>query len=280
MMVEIGRINKLTVISAQGNEVQFDGGALGSILLAEKYASGKYRAGDEVEVFVYIDREDQLLAITSKPYATVGQFVRLRVAATTSSGAFLAWGMKNDLLVPKSEQLSPMAEGESYVVYVFLSEKTNRITASSKLDKFLGLHPPEYVEGEEVDLIIFDKTDLGYRAVINQVHVGMIYENEVFQKLSIGQQLKGYIYNIREDFKIDLRLQQSGYDKVDDISQSILNILKENGGESSLSDKSPPDEIYAQFGVSKKVFKKAIGALYKKRLITISRRSGISLVDQ
>jgi uncharacterized protein len=279
MMIEIGRINKLTVIRTQGNEVQFDGGELGEILLAEKYVSGKYRAGDEVEVFVYIDREDQLLAITGKPYATVGQFVKLRVAATTASGAFLAWGMKNDLLVPKSEQLSPMAEGESYVVYVFLSKKTNRITASSKLDKFLGLHPPEYVEGEEVDLILFDKTDLGYRAVINQSHVGMVYDNEVFQKLSIGQQLKGYIYNIREDFKIDLRLQQSGYDKVDDISQAILDILKKNGGESSLSDKSPPDEIYALFGVSKKVFKKAIGALYKKRLITIDR-SGIKMVDQ
>ena len=279
-MVEIGRINKLTVLSMQGNEVQLDGGELGSILLAEKYASGKYRVGNEVEVFVYIDREDQLLAITSKPYATVGQFAKLRVAATTSSGAFLAWGMKNDLLVPKSEQLSPMAEGESYVVYLFLSEKTNRITASSKLDKFLDLHPPEYVEGEEVDLILFDKTDLGYRAVINQSHVGMIYKNEVFQKLSIGQYLKGYIYNMREDSKIDLRLQQSGYDKVDDISQSILNILKENGGGVALSDKSPPDEIYALFGVSKKVFKKAIGALYKKRLITINRGSGIKLVDQ
>ncbi|MCK5070391.1 MAG: GntR family transcriptional regulator, partial [Desulfocapsa sp.] len=148
------------------------------------------------------------------------------------------------------------------------------------LDKFLGSQPPEYTENEEVDLIIFDKSDLGYQAVVNQSHVGMLYENEVFQKLFIGQQLKGYIYHIREDDKIDLRLQLPGYERVDDVSQAILDVLKENDGESSLSDKSPPDEIYALFGVSKKIFKKAIGALYKKRLITIDRQTGIKLVKK
>jgi uncharacterized protein len=279
-MVEIGKINKLTVTSTQGHEVRFDGGEFGDILLDEKFVYGRYHPGDEIEVFVSVDRDDKLLAITSKPYATVGEFAKLRVAATSSSGAFLAWGMKNDLLVPKSEQLSPMKEGQSYVVYVFLSEKTNRITASSKLDKFLGLHPPEYEQNEEVDLIIFDKSDLGYQAVINQAHVGMLFENEVFQKLFIGQKLKGYIYNIREDSKIDLRLQLPGYEKVDAVSQAIVDVLKEHGGESSLSDKSPPDEIYALFGVSKKVFKKAIGALYKKRIISIDRTSGIKLVNR
>lgn len=278
-MADIGRVNRLAVMSTEGNEVRLDGGESGTIALAEKYISGKYRAGDELEVFVYIDREGQLQAITGKPYATVGEFATLRVAATSPSGAFLAWGMKNDLLVPKSEQLNPMVEGRSYAVYIFLSEKTNRITASSKLDKFLGLDSPDYVEGEEVDLILFDKTDLGYRAVINQSHVGMVYDNEVFQELSLGQRLKGYIHTIRQDSKIDLRLQRSGYDKVDAISKTILQLLQERGGHVPLSDKSPPDDIYALFGVSKKVFKKAIGALYKKRFITIDR-SGIKLVDQ
>lgn len=278
-MVAIGKMNTLTVTSTQDHEVQLDGGEQGDIRLVEKYVSGRYRTGDVAEVFVYRDRDGQLLAITSKPYATVGQFVKLRVAAITSAGAFLSWGMKDDLLVPKSEQLSPMEMGKSYVVYVFLSKKTSRITASSRLDQFLGLRPPHYEEGEEVDLLLFDKTDLGYRAVINQSHVGMIYENEVFQKLSIGQHLKGYIHQIREDAKIDLRLQQAGYDKVDAVSQAIVDVLKKNGGEVAVSDKSQPDEIYALFGVSKKVFKKAIGALYKKRLITITP-SGITLVHK
>jgi len=279
-MVEIGKINRLTVVSTQGHEVRFDGGELGDILLDEKFVYGRYHNGDEVEVFVSVGGDDRLFAITSKPYATVGEFARLRVAATSPSGAFLSWGMKNDLLVPKSEQLSPMKEGESYVVYVFLSEKTNRITASSKLDKYLGLSPPDYKEGQEVDLLIFDRTDLGYQAVINQAHVGMLFKNEVFQKLFIGQKLKGYIYNIREDSKIDLRLQLPGYEKVDGVSQAIIDVLKESGGVSSLSDKSPPEEIYALFGVSKKVFKQAIGALYKKRIITIDRSSGIRLVTK
>lgn len=279
-MAEIGKMNTLTVLSTQGHEVHFDGGESGDILLDEKFVYGRYHPGDKVEVFVYVERDEQLLAITSKPYAEVGEFAKLRVAATSSSGAFLSWGMKNDLLVPKSEQLSPMQEGQSYVVYVFLSEKTNRITASSKLDKFLGRQPPAYVENEEVDLIIFDKSELGYQAVINQSHVGMLYENEVFQKLFIGQKLKGYIHNIREDAKIDLRLHLPGYEKVDAVSQAIIDVLKENGGESSLSDKSPPEEIYALFGVSKKVFKQAIGALYKKRIITLDPRSGITLVTK
>ncbi len=279
-MLEIGKLNTLTVTSTQGHEVRFDGGDAGDILLAEKFVSERYHPGDDVDVFVYTERDGQLLAITSKPYATVGQFAKLRVAATTSSGAFLSWGMKSDLLVPKSEQLNPMREGESYVVYVFLSEKTNLITASTKLSKFLGLHPPEYIEGEEVDLIICDKTDLGYQAVINQSHMGMLFDNEVFQKLFIGQQLKGYIYNLRDDSKIDLRLQLPGYEKVDGVSQAIIEVLEKNGGTSSLSDKSPPDEIYALFGVSKKVFKKAIGALYKKKIISIDRGTGIKLVNK
>lgn len=280
MMVEIGKINTLAVMSTQGHEVRFDGGKVGDILLDEKFVYGRYHPGDKVEVFVFPGRDDSLFATTAKPYAMVGEFATLRVAATSASGAFLFWGMKNDLLVPKSEQLSPMTEGQSYVVYIFLSEKTNRITASSKLEKYLGLHPPEYSKGEEVDLLIFDRTDLGYQAVINQAHVGMLYENEVFQKLFIGQKLKGYIYNVREDSKIDLRLQLPGYEKVDAVSQAIIDVLKESGGVSSLSDKSPPEEIYALFGVSKKVFKQAIGALYKKRIITMDRGRGIQLVTK
>lgn len=278
-MVQIGKINTLRVQRREGSDVCLDGGELGPVLLPEKYVPEQCREGDEIKVFVYVDREGQLLASTQGPYATVGQFVKLRVVTNTSAGSFVHWGMENDLLVPKSEQLSPMEEGKSYVVFVFLSEKTHRITASSRLDRFLSLQTPTYVEGEEVDLLLFDKTDLGYRAVINQAHVGMIYANEVFQELSIGQHLKGYIKKIRDDLKIDLSLQQSGYQKVDDVSRNILEILEENGGKVAVTDKSPPDEIYRLFGVSKKVFKKAIGALYKKRIITIDL-DGIKLANE
>ncbi len=279
-MADIGKMNSLKVLSTQGHRVQLDGGDSGEIVLDEKFVFGRYHPGQEVEVFVYIDGDDQLVAFTGKPYAEVGEFAKLRVAAVSSAGAFLSWGMKKDLLAPMSEQRTPMKEGESYVVYLFMSDISNRITASSKLEKYLGLQPPEYAADEEVDLLIYDKSDLGYQAVINQSHVGMLYENEVFQKLFTGQKLKGYIYHIREDAKIDLRLQLPGYEKVDGVSQAILDVLKENGGMSSLSDKSPPEEIYALFGVSKKVFKQAIGALYKKRLIDIDRSSGIKLVSK
>jgi hypothetical protein len=179
------------------------------------------------------------------------------------------WGLESDLFVPKSEQQDNMREGKSYVVFIFLSEKNNRITASSKLDKFLDLQPPEYEEGEEVDLIVYAQTDLGYNAVVNSAHIGMIYENEVFQKLVIGRRLRGYVKKIREDLKIDLRLQQTGYQIIDDVSQTILNTINNNGGMVAVSDKSAPEDIYTLFRVSKKVFKKAIGALYKKRLIII-----------
>ena len=165
-----------------------------------------------------------------------------------------------------------MEEGKSYVVFVSLDEETKRISASSRLDKFLGLQPPDYADGEEVELIICEQTDLGYKAVVNHAHWGVVYKNEVFQKLHLGQELKGYIKKIREDLKIDLRLQQSGYQRVDDISVAILKTIKDHGGRIGVTDKSPPEDIYSLFGVSKKTFKKAIGTLYKKRLITITTR--------
>ncbi len=276
-MVEIGKLNSLKINSIDAGGIWLAGGILGDIQLLERVVPGRYQAGDELEAFVYVSRDDKICAISSKPYAEVGQFAVLQVVATAAAGAFLTWGMKDDLLVPKSEQLHPMEVGKSYVVYLFLSRKTDRITASSKLDQFLGHEAVTYSEGDEVDLLIFDRSDLGYRAVINQRHVGMIYDNEVFQELSLGRHLRGYIHRIREDEKIDLRLQQDGYEKVDGISQAILDVLKQNEGRVSLSDKSPPHDIYAMFGVSKKVFKKAIGALYKKRIIRIGP-GGIEMV--
>ncbi len=277
-MAQIGRINKLVIKRKRDYGAYLDGGELGDILLPKRYVPKKCQAGDEVEVFVYVDREERLRASTQKPYATVGQFAKLRVAANSSSGTYLDWGLQKDLFVPQREQHAKMEEGKSYVVFVFLDEKTNRVAASSKLDKFLSPQPPNYEKGEEVDLIICEKTDLGYKAVVNNSHWGMVYKNEVFKKIHIGQQLKGYIKKIREDLKIDLSLQQAGYQRVGDISQSILKTIKDLGGRVAVTDKSRPEDIYSLFGVSKKIFKKAIGALYKKRLITIDT-NGIKLAQ-
>lgn len=277
-MAQIGQINRLRVKETQGNMMHLDGGESGDILLKSTHTTQKHQTGDEIDVFVYVDKDQRLLATTQKPYAMVGEFANLRVVKNTPTGAFMDWGLENDLFVPKSQQKDNMREGKSYVVFIFVSETHNRISASSKLERFLGLQPPQYEEGEEVDLLIYGVTDLGYSAVVNSCHGGMIYQNEVFQKLVLGQRCRGYVKKIREDRKIDISLQQTGYKRVDDVSQTILNIIQDSGGMVTVTDKSPPEEIYALFGVSKKVFKKAIGGLYKKRLITIDT-DGVKLVS-
>ncbi len=277
-MAQVGRLNKLKVKSTRDYGVHLDGEDKGDVLLPSRYVPANCRPGDELEVFIYVDREDRLRATTQKPTVTVGQFACLPVVENTAAGAYLDWGLDLDLFVPKSEQQEQMREGNAYVVFVFLDKQTRRITASSKLEKFLDLQSPEYREGEQVDLVIYDKTDLGYKALVNLAHEGMLYDSEVFQKLSVGQQLQGYIKKIREDLKIDLALQKPGYQGVDASAQIILETIKEHGGKIAITDKSQPEEIYATFGVSKKTFKKAIGALYKKRLIMIDI-NGIKIAD-
>ena len=277
-MVQIGKMNRLSIKGVHAYGLHLDGGTAGDILLRGTSALPKYQAGEEIDVFVYVDSEQRLLASLQKPYACVGEFAYLRVVTSGAAGAFLAWGLESDLFVPKSEQQDNMREGRSYVVYIFVTEKTNRIIASSKLNKYLNQLPPNYQEGEEVELLVYAKTDLGYSAVVNGCHAGMIYENEVFQNLSIGQRLQGYVKKMRDDGKIDLRLQRTGFQGIDDISQTILNTLRDRGGMVALTDKSPPEEIYATFGVSKKAFKKAIGALYKKRLLVLDSEC-IKLAD-
>lgn len=268
-MAQIGTINKLTIKKIAVSGVYLDGGESGDVFLPKRHVHVNDQPGDEVEVFVYEDREKRLLATTQKPYVTVGQFAALRVVANSPSGAYMDWGMQKDLLVPKKEQHTKMEEGKKYIVYVFLDEKTNRVAASSKLDKFLDKQPSNYSEGAEVDLLVCEKTDLGYKAIVNNAHWGMLYKNEVFQNLFIGQSLNGYIKKIRLDQKIDLVLQPPGYEKVEGVSEDILKKIKDFGGKIEVTDKSPPDVIYSLFGVSKKVFKKAVGGLYKKRLIMI-----------
>jgi len=268
-MAEIGKINKLKYIRTIDYGAQMDGGELGYIILAKKDIPPNAKTGDVVEAFVYEDKDKHLLATTRKPYATVGEFAKLKVAATVPSGAYLDWGMKKDLFVHKTEQKIKMEKGKSYLVYVYIDEKSKRIAASSILDKFLNLRPANYMEGEDVELVIREKTDLGFKAIINHAHQGMIFKNEIFQKLHIGQKISGYIKKIREDRKIDLSLQKLTYQRVDNASQAIWDTIKAMGGKITVTDKSSPDDIYALFAVSKKTFKRAIGALYKRELIKI-----------
>ncbi len=268
-MVEVGNLNTLAVSRSSDFGLLFDGGELGEILMPKRYVKKGYRAGEEVEVFVYLDSEDRLTAVPEKPKAMVGEFALLRAVDVTSIGAFLDWGMPKDLFVPFREQRVKMRQGESYLVHIYYDRASGRIAASSKLDKYLESSKKFYKEGEEVDLMVWQKSDLGFKCIINNERSGMIFFNDVFQSMQRGEKMKGFIKKVRSDGYIDLCLHKPGYEKVTELTDTILAYIKDQGGFMPITDKNPPEEIYGVFGVSKKTYKKAIGALYKKRLITI-----------
>lgn len=268
-MILPGRYNTLKVVKFVDFGVYLDGAEMGEILLPARYVPEDCEVGKELEVFIYMDSEDRIIATTEKPYAQVGEFAMLRVNAVNNIGAFLDWGLMKELLVPFREQKMNMVAGRSYLVYVYLDADSQRIAASAKLEKFLDNVIPEYQVGEEVSLIIESESDLGYNAIINQLHRGILYHDELPGPLNKGQQLKAYIKKVREDKKIDLSLYKPGYAQVDSISQNILDRLKEAGGFLPLTDKSDAALVFDHFAISKKIFKKAIGALYKQRLIVL-----------
>ena len=270
-MVEPGKFNKLKVNKIVDFGVYLDGGEMGEILLPKRYVPEGIFGGDELDVFIYYDSEDRLIATTEKPLAEVGKFAFLECIAATKVGAFLDWGLTKDLLVPFREQREKLVKGKKYVVYVYNDFATKRIVASAKVDKFLDNLPVEFEPGEEVDLLIFGETELGYKAIVDEVSSGILYKNEVFQDLKPGQHLKGYISKVREDEKIDLTLYKPGYEKLDEFSNKILEFMRANNGKMKITDKSSPEIIYDTFGFSKKNFKKALGGLYKKRLIVIEK---------
>ncbi len=267
-MIEYGKINSLRVKKVDGNMIALDGGELGEVFLPKKEVHGRCRVNDNVEVFLYLDSKDQVIVTANKPYVEAGQFALLKVVTANSYGAFLDWGLERDIRVSEKEQQKRMRQGEFYLVYVY-NDKNNRIAASSRLTKFMKNIPADFKEGQRVDLVIGDITPMGYRAIINGTHIGVLYKNEVFQLLKQGQPIKGYIKKIREDGRIDLSLQRRSAREIDDLSGKIMNVLKEHGGRLEISDKTSPERIYSLFGVSKKRYKSAIGTLYKKRLIKI-----------
>lgn len=278
-MAELGKSDTLKVVKIVDFGVYLDGGLLGEILLPRKYVPENCPIGRPIEVFIYHDSQDRMIATTQKPLAQVGQAALLKVKAATEIGAFLDWGLPRDLFIPFREQKQRMDSGKSYIVFVYLDEKSQRVVASSKLDKFIHQQPVSFGEAEMVKLLIYDRTEMGYKAIVNGTHWGMLYENEVFRELRRGQQIDGYIKKIRDDDKIDLCLQRPGYAEIPDFAELIIKQLREHNGFLALTDKSSPEKIYNIFGISKKTYKKALGALYKRKLIEI-RPNGIRITDK
>ena len=275
-MADIGKWNSLRVVKLLDFGAYLDGGEHGEILMPIRYVPADCEIDDDVEVFIYLDSEDRLIATTEKPLAQVGDFALLDVVSVSGIGAFLNWGLMKDLFVPFREQRQKMEEGNSYMVYIYIDEMSNRIVGSAKVEDFLDKEPHNFVEGQEVDLVLYNHTDIGFKAIINGTHTGVVYNGDVFRTVERGEKTKGYIKRIRLDKKIDLLLDKPGYQKVDEVSQNILDKLKDEKGFIPLVDKSPAEDIYNTFGISKKTFKKAIGSLYKARLITIEE-TGIKL---
>lgn len=270
-MLEIGRINTLQVTKQVTFGLYMDGGEAGEILLPKRYVPEGTIVQDWLDLFIYLDSEDRLIATTETPKAMVDECAFLKVVAVTPVGAFLDWGLPKDLLVPFNEQDRPMEVGRSYVVVVTVDDATNRIMASSRLHDYLDEEADEDIEvGQSVELLISGQTDLGYKAVINHDYLGLLFKNEVFRELKNGDELTGFVKNIRDDGKIDLRLNADKKSTVEELSEKILQQLKLNNGTSQLTDKSPPEAIYRSYGVSKANYKRALSSLYKQRRILIT----------
>ena len=276
-MLKIGQYNRLRVTKFVDYGLYLDDQDGGEILLPSKVMPDDAMVDDELDVFIYADSDDTLIATTLTPLACVGEAAYLKVIEVNKIGAFLDWGLAKDILVPFAEQHKRMEVGRSYIVYLYLDKYADRIVASSKINKFIKDQTQGFKVNQAVNLIIAGKTDLGYKAIIDNKYFGVIYKSDVFQPLRFGQKVKGFIKTIREDSKIDLTLQLNNKDSRDALSNKILNHLRDNKGESTLTDKSNPEEIYKIYSVSKKNYKKALGALYKERLISIDKDK-ISLV--
>ena len=269
-MIEIGKYNTLRVVKVVDFGVYLDGEERGEILLPNEYVPKDCFPEDYLKVFVYFDSEDRIIATTEVPNIRVGEFAWMKVVSTSSVGAFLDRGLRKDLLVPFREQRDRMEEGKSYLVYAYVDESSDRIVATAKIEKYLDNVPVEYKTGQEVDVLIARKSDMGYNVIVDNLHWGLVYRNEVFRPLKLGQKLKGYIKGIRKDDKIDITLQKKGYDRVDAIVEKILEKLEDNGGVLDVSDKTAPEIIYNLFECSKKDYKKAIGTLFKDKKIELT----------
>ena len=277
-MIKVGQLNNLRVVKEVPFGVYLDGDECGEILLPTKVVPQNTQIGDHLDVFIYFDSEDKIIATTLTPKAQVGSYAFLKVIDVNPIGAFLDWGLDKDLLVPMPEQQRPMEKDKSYIVHV-KQDNRGRIVASSKIDRFLDKSAHQYKSGDEVDLLIAATTELGNKVIINNSHWGLIHAADIFQSLSYGKRVRGYIRAIREDGKIDVVLRKIGQDNIRDLAERILIQLQQQGGFLPLHDKSSALEIQRTFSESKKSFKSAIGQLYKRGDIDIEE-AGIRLRDK
>lgn len=268
-MVKPGEYNTLKVLRIVAIGAYLDDGAEG-ILLPKRYLPAGTKTGDELEVFIYHDSENRLIATTQHPLGAAGDIVMMEVVAVTPQGAFMDWGLQKDIFVPKSKQRSRMYVGERYLVKIYVDEQTGRVAASEKFDDSLSNEHLTVKEMERVNLVVYRRTDIGYLVIINNQHTGVLHYNEVFRTLEPGDKLEGFIKQIGEDHKIDVVAGKPGYEKVTDEGEKIMRLLEENRGYLPYNDKSNPDDIYAFFGMSKKTFKMTVGSLYKQRKITFT----------
>ncbi|WP_159656678.1 CvfB family protein [Vibrio atypicus] len=276
-MIKVGQINHLEVVKKADFGVFLNAGDYGTTLLPNRFVPEGTEVGSSIDAFLYFDSDSQIVATTETPIAQVGEWGLMQIEGVNSTGAFANWGIKGkDLLIPFSEQRSRFSEGQNVLVYVYTDKASGRIVGTTKFNKLLDKTPATYTKNEQVDLIIAERSDLGYKAIVEGKHWGVIFKSDVFGKLFIGKKLKGYIKNIRDDGKIDLSLQKVGVEKMDDLSEKIMELLEKKGGFLPLNDKSSPEAIFSAFRTSKGTFKKSIGGLYKKGKIVIDKE-GIRL---
>ena len=276
--VKVGQFNTLRVNRKVEFGFYLEDGAEG-ILLPKRFAPNNLNIDDEIEVFVYHDSDNRLIATTQKPKAIVGEIAKMKVVSVTKQGAFLDWGLMKDLFVPASKQVSGMRLGGEYLVMLYIDEMTGRVAATEKVENLMSNEELTVKEMESVDLLVYRTSELGYVMIINNKHIGILHGNEVFQQLEIGDKVKGFVKKIRPDNKIDLILGKPGYTKVEDESAKIIRLLNENNGYLPYNDKSDPTDIYAFFGMSKKSFKMTTGNLYKQKKIQFTQ-TGIQLIEQ
>jgi predicted RNA-binding protein (virulence factor B family) len=276
-MIEIGKYNTLRVLRNTDIGVYLDDGDEG-VLLPKRFVPEHARKGVELKVFLYHDSENRVIATTQEPKGVVGDIVLLRCVSVTGAGAFLDWGLMKDLFVARSQQLTTMREGGEYLVKIYIDEQTGRVAATEKIEFQLSNDDLTVKELEEVDLLAYRKSDLGWVMIINNLHAGLLHDSQVFRDINVGDRLRGFIKTIRPDNKIDIVLGKPGYQKVEDETDKILRLLNENKGSLPYNDKSAPEDIYRVFGMSKKTFKMTIGALYKQRKIEIGE-GGIRLIS-
>ena len=270
-MIQLGKYNTLQVVKEVDFGIYLDGGEGLEILMPSKYVPQDTKVGDEMRCFVYQDSEARLIATTERPYATVGEFASLKINSVNAVGAFADWGTSKELLIPHREQTVKMEENHRYIIYIYVDKVSGRIVGTARFDKYLDNTPPSYEENEEVDAMIWKPTPLGYKVIINGQHTGLIYKNQIFQSVHVGEHLRAWVKGIREDDKIDLMLQPMGYRNViDGVEAAILKALHNNNGYLPLTDKTEPEVIADKLQCSKKNFKKAVGALYKKERIIIA----------